>query len=354
MWQLDNKTPYAADHTWIRDADGAEVWIVAVKATYELLSDGSTRVAAFQAPVNGGLVLHDDEKSPLYETDLGPTKLATDVWLVGHAHSQTGQPNTHAQIAFTVGLVSRQLQVIGDREWLGFGRTGPSAPKPFVRMPLTWARALGGAGPDCKTGNPVGCGIVKAAGGRHPLPNLDHPTRPQGSLLANSDTHGVGPLLSHWPERSKYAGTYDKAWQKNRAPLQAVDLQPQHWQIAPKAQQVPGRLKGGEAIMLQGITPAGFAPKGILRSSIPKLTLGFSTRFYDGSTETSRSVIHSVILQPDGVDGSGPLMSVVHHMALPCHAKVNQLDRTLITEKQRPLDKAAVHTQGYRSDPETV
>ena len=99
--------------------------------------------------------------------------------------------------------------------------------------------------------------------------------------------------------------------------------------------------------MLQGITPAGFAPKGVYRSRLPKLTLGFTTRFYDGSTQPSHSVIHSVILQPDGLEGSGPLVSVVHHMALPCHAKVNQLDRTLITEKQRPLDRAAESAHGH-------
>ena len=109
MWQLDNKTPYAADHSWIRDADGAEVWVVAVKATYELLADGKMRVAPCQPPVNGGLVLAEDEKSPLYETDLGPGKLATDVWLVGHAHSQTGRPVTQMQIAFDVGPVARQF-----------------------------------------------------------------------------------------------------------------------------------------------------------------------------------------------------------------------------------------------------
>lgn len=344
MWQLDNRTPYAADRTWIRDADGAEVWIVAVKASYELLPGGDTRVAAIQAPVNSGLVLHEDGSSPLYETDLGPPKSATDVWLVGHAHSQTGKPIASMRIGFAVGPVLRQVQVFGDREWLGFGRSGASDPKPFVRMPLTWARALGGEGPDCKTGNPVGCGIVKQADGRHRLPNLEHPSRPSGSLLASATTQGVGPIARHWPMRRQYAGTYDAAWQRSRAPLQAADLDPRHWQVAPAAQQVPGRLKGGEAIALQGITPAGFAPDGIYCTTLPKLTLGFKTRFFDGSMVTTRSVIHNVIMLPDGLQGSGPLISVVHHMALPCHAKVNKLERTIITEKLRPLDRAKART----------
>ncbi|NHZ37796.1 DUF2169 family type VI secretion system accessory protein [Massilia rubra] len=340
MWQLDNKTRYAADNTWIRDADGAEIWIVSVKATYELLPDGSTCVAGYQAPVNSGLVIHEDGTSPLFETDLGPAKNATDVWLVGHAHSQSGEPVQRMRVGFAVGSVAREIQVIGDRARLGFLRTGDSQPKPFTRMPLTWGRALGGGGPDCSTGNPVGCGIAKRDDGGRTMPNLEHLSRPQGSLFASNESQGLGPMPRHWPMRRQYAGTYDDAWQKNRAPLPAADLDPRHWQVAPKEQQAKGHLKGGEMLMLKGLTVAGFAPSGVFHSRLPRLSLAFKTLFYDGTVAEARSVIHNVILQPDGVDGSGPLVSVVHHMALPCHAKVNKLRTTIITEKDRPLDRA--------------
>lgn len=349
MWQLDNKTPYAADTAWIRDADGAEIWIVSVKATYELLPDGSTCVAAYQAPVNSGLIMDADGKSPLFETDLGPAKHATDVWLVGHAHSQSGKPIQRMHAGFALGSISREIQVIGDREWRGFLRTGASEPTPFTRMPLTWARALGGDGPDCSTGNPVGCGIAREEDGRRPLPNLEHISRAQGSFLASNITQGLGPVPRHWPLRRQYAGTYDDAWQKNRAPLQATDLDPRHWQVAPKEQQAKGHLKGGEALMLKGLTAAGFAPGGIYHSILPKLSLAFKTVFYDGSIAEARSAIHNVILQPDGVDGSGPLVSVVHHMALPCHAKVNQLRSTIITEKTRPLDRGRLRQRAHHA-----
>ncbi|NHZ38962.1 DUF2169 family type VI secretion system accessory protein [Massilia aquatica] len=349
MWQLDNRTPYAADHTWIRDADGAEIWIVSVKATYELLPDGGTCVAAYQAPVNSGLVMHEDGKSPLFETDLGPPKNATDVWLVGHAHSQSGEPIQRMRAGFAVGSIAREIQVIGDREWRGFLRTGPSEPQPFTRMPLTWARALGGNGPDCSTGNPVGCGITKEEDGGRPLPNLEHISRPQGSLIASTTTQGLGPVPRHWPLRRQYAGTYDDDWKKNRAPLQAADLDPRHWQVAPKEQQASGHLRGGEALMLRGLTVAGFAPSGIYHSILPKLSLAFKTLFYDGSVADARSVIHNVILQPDGVGGSGPLVSVVHHMSLPCHDKVNKLQSTIITEKHRPLDHPKLQQRTYHA-----
>jgi len=36
MWALKNRTPYAAERTWVRDRSGAHHWIVAVKATFDL------------------------------------------------------------------------------------------------------------------------------------------------------------------------------------------------------------------------------------------------------------------------------------------------------------------------------
>ena len=42
MWQIDNRTPFAAERGWVRDRDGAEVWLVAVKCTFDILPDGTT------------------------------------------------------------------------------------------------------------------------------------------------------------------------------------------------------------------------------------------------------------------------------------------------------------------------
>ena len=162
---------------------------------------------------------------------------------------------------------------------------------------------------------------------------------------------GVGPVLRHWPARRPFAGTYNDAWAKTRAPLAPLDVQPQYWQVAPKAQQAKGHLKGGEKVMLQGVTPPGFAEFGVIQATLPRLSLGFRTKFYDGSVANTRSVIHSVILQPDGYQGSGPIISVVHHMHLPCHALVNKLDTTTIIEKRRPLDKTqALSGQNEKQD----
>jgi hypothetical protein len=60
---------------------------------------------------------------------------------------------------------------------------------------------------------------------------------------------------------------------------------------------------------------------------LPKIFLGFDTRFYDGSREIHKErKLHSVILEPDH-----PRVSLVWHSALPCHFKVQKLERTIVT-----------------------
>jgi hypothetical protein len=339
MWAIDNRTPYAADRTWIRDAEGAEVWIVAVKATYDVLPDGSTRISSKQVPVNSGPMPHPGLKSLLYDTDLGPPKTATDIVLAGHAYSQDGLPVTELPVGFRVGALSRAARVFGNRSWqrslLG---TVASKPEPFTRMPLVYERAFGGDDIESKrfSGNPLGRGIKTEADDRIWLPNIESiesPIRNPGSF---PPVVGFGPIPSHWPRRRQYAGTYDDDWIEHRRPLLPKDLDARFWQIAPPEQQIAGHLKGGETIVLANLTPARYVAHGRLAFTLPKLTLAFQTYFFDGTMERSRATIHTLVLEPDR-----PRVSVVYHMALPCHPKVNLLDRTLVTQKIRPLDREA-------------
>ena len=45
MWSVTNRTPYAAERCWVRDKNGAEVWLVAVKGTFLIGPDGVLRKA---------------------------------------------------------------------------------------------------------------------------------------------------------------------------------------------------------------------------------------------------------------------------------------------------------------------
>lgn len=340
MWQLDNHTPFAADRSWIRNPEGLEIWVVAVKATYDILPDSDTRIAAEQVPVHAGPCLDPEGRYLLYETDLGPAKAATDILLNGQAHSPTGEAVSELAIAFRVDGMIRKAMVFGDRLWQrGMLGTRAGKPEPFVSMPLTYARAWGGDDQDLvgASGNPAGCGILKPPDGEPwRMPNIEDFDRRLHTPHERVPVAGFGPVPPHWPGRRRYAGTYDEAWLEIRAPLLPVDLDPRHWQVAPPEQQFEGHLRGGEPVVLMNLTPAGFCPDSRLMFHLPKLSLGFETRFYDGSMERSRPRIHSLTLEPDY-----PRLSIVYHMTLPCHPKVNLLDRTVVTLKQRPLDRPA-------------
>lgn len=332
MWQLDNRTPFAAERGWVRDRDGAEIWLVAVKATFDVKLDGSTEVSKEQPPVLR-LPEHFGEagKSSIkYDADLVLTKKTTDVVVVGHAYGPGGRAVTQLDVGFKVGPVQKVVRVFGDRQWKS---TGMSAPEPFTRMPLVYERAFGGvdkASPtpekDWEWRNPVGTGfaISGANATGTPLPNIEDPRQPIGSWKDRPAPAGLGAIASHWQPRLGFAGTYDEHWMKTRQPLLAADLDDRYFQSAPADQQTPEFLRGGEGVMLLKLTPAGE-----LRFTLPKLYLGFETRFYDGSRQVHQNRrLHTVILEPDF-----PRVSLVWHSALPCHFKVQKLERTVVTLK---------------------
>jgi len=338
MWQIDNRTPFAAERGWVRDRDGSEVWLVAVKATFTIQEDGSAVPSKEQPPVLRLPEHHGEpyKSSIKYEADLVLTKKCTDIIVVGHAHAPSGTAVRQLDCGFRVGSLQKAVRVFGDRHW---GMLGASNPEPFVKMPLVYERAYGGA--DLKSRapdkhwdwrNPVGTGYVV---GLHSaqgvaLPNIENPKKLIRSPGDRPAPAGFGAIASHWQPRVKFGGTYDDAWQKTRAPLLAADLDDRFFQCAPADQQADGFLRGGEPVVLLNLRPG--APKGLTKFYLPKLYLGFDTRFYDGSREIhKRRALHTVILEPDHEDG--PRVSMVWHSALPCHFKVHKLNRTIITRK---------------------
>ena len=121
---------------------------------------------------------------------------------------------------------------------------------------------------------------------------------------------------------------------KTRQPLLPVDFDDRFFQCAPIDQQASQFLRGGEQVNLLNLSSTGN-----LRFLLPKIYLGFETRFYDGSREIHKvRKLHTVILEPDFAR-----VSLVWHSALPCHFKVQKLERTIVTLKQdlTPGDRSA-------------
>ena len=45
MWAVQNSTPYRANRAWVRDHTGREVWLVAVRARFDIRATGLTLAA---------------------------------------------------------------------------------------------------------------------------------------------------------------------------------------------------------------------------------------------------------------------------------------------------------------------
>lgn len=333
MWMIENRTPFAAERSWVRDRDGAEVWLVAVKCTFDIRPDGTTAVSAEQPPVLRVPEYHGEpgKSSIKYDGDLMERKTTTDVYVVGHACAPGGNVVSELDAGFRVGPVQKLLRVTGDRVW---GAVGASRPQPFAKMPLVYERAFGGVDTQSATPerdwewrNPVGTAfaVQKSHLSGRALPNIEYPNAPFAAWNDRPPPAGFGAIGPHWQPRCSFAGSYGEAWAMTRKPLLPDDFDPRYFQCTPPDQQAPEFLRGGEPVVLYRLTP-----DGDLRFTLPRLHLGFDTHFFDGTRAIHQTRhLHTVILEPDF-----PRVSLVWHSALPCHFKVRKLHRTIVTLKR--------------------
>jgi hypothetical protein len=333
MWDIDNQTAFATERNWIRDRNGAEVWVVSVKGTYDIRGDDTLALAENQDPVRFGPEYRGDpaRSSLLYETDLMLTKAATDVVLNATAFAPYGEPTQKVDVSIRIGNWSKTVRVLGDRHWESFLGLTMTNPEPFERVPITYERAFGGTDQNDENPkkhgwerrNPVGAGFATRA--EHLIgrlaPNVEDPRHLISDWKDRPPPAGFGPIPGHWSPRVELAGTYDDRWQNERFPLVPVDFDERFYQFAPVDQQLPN-LRGGEKVTLTNLTPAGE-----LQFRLPRMALAFETKFGVESVRHS-STLHSVIIEPDLLR-----VMMVWQTTLPCHAKVLKLKQTIIRDK---------------------
>jgi len=327
VWEVENGTPFQASGNWIRDRDGAEVWLVAVRCTFDLHADGTTSVAATQEPpVLAPEFWGEPSLSSLkYDSDFHLTKPTTDVIVHAHAYAPHQTPTTQVDVALRVGDVTKALRVTGTRTYeRGLVGLTTTPPQPFLRLPIRYERSHGGSEPPSsgdpdrpkfEMRNPIGAGFAPTPGGV--VPGVEYTGRRSTSLPA-----GFGPIPAHWQPRAGHAGTYDDAWQKHRIPLYPHDLDDRFFLCSPEDQRPKQFLRGGERVDLANLTP-----EGRLSFVLPRLAFRFETMFRGKPSMTHRGSLHSVILEPDE-----HRVVLVWHTALRAHADVHRLDETYVSQ----------------------
>jgi len=336
MWLVNNRTPYSADRSWIQDKDANKIWIVVVKATFDIRPDGSTRVSDQQVPVHRTGQCHGKpgESSLKHEADLLWLKPGTDVLLNGSAWPAPGRMTSSVDVELQVGPVRKMLRVTGDRAWRrGIAGVMMSEPEPFEHMPITYERAFGGwdrSSPDpaehrLETRNPVGTGFLLNAdaviGTR--LPNVELPGQLVSGWKDKPEPAGFNAIDCAWTPRRELAGTYDDAWRTRRFPLWAADYDPRYGHCAPADQQVKNHLRGSERVRLTTLSP-----HGPLQFNLPRIHPTFQTRFGRERVE-HRGQLCTVLLEPDH-----PRVVMAWQTSLVCNHHVDELDMTVVREKR--------------------
>lgn len=230
---------------------------VIIKGTFDLVADGVCSLAEKQAlPLPETFNEEDvDEPSVRHDSDFAILKPQGECFLAGTAHAPGGAAVTALTVGFSVGAVSKQLAVFGDRQWFAAANNtvAPRAgdPAPFSSLPLSLLRCFGGPG---HAENPLGKGIAAGADG-WPLPNIEHPAFPLRSIDARPPLGSAFPIPRTFARRTALAGTFDETWVKTRWPYLPVDFDWAYYSAAPEDQRIAGWFAGDEEIVLEHLHP---------------------------------------------------------------------------------------------------
>jgi hypothetical protein len=305
MLQLENKSPFQATLAAFPGLDAVDTLILTVKGAFAIGS--SLRLADKQEP----LALADeywgeaDQSSLKYAAEVHLAKPATDIVMNGEAQTPDQRPVSQLEVTLSVGSLKKIVRVFGDRCWNG-GLLSPkiASPAPFKTMPLIYERAFGGtcsaekseSANEFEPRNPVGKGFIGSGRGRdlrnQALPNLEDPAHLISQPTDCPPPAGFGYIAPSWIPRRAFAGTYDEAWQKNRAPYLPVDFSTRFFCAAHPDLVCRGYLTGGEPVQI-----INASPRGPLRFTLPKVLMRVLAR-NGGKEEKLVPNLETILIEP--------------------------------------------------------
>lgn len=332
MLQLKNQTPFEAALFMFPDEQGVDTVYVVLKATFEL--DPEMHLAEKQIPIAMADEYHGDAATSSLKvaSEAHLRKPGTDVVVIGDAIAPGGKPVRQLDIALSVAGRTKFYTVFGDRKWGGMVFKGPGKPEPFTRMPLVYERAFGGANPPTPKGlpdlqpmNPVGRGYLGQLPmkdyERAPLPNLEDKKK---LLNAPKDAAqlkpvGLGFIAPSWQPRLAFAGTYDEAWRKTRAPYLPKDFNPKYFHVAHPDWVFEKPLQGGEMVQTLHLSKQ---PR--LNFTLPRCQFKVQARV-QGRTQDLTPLLETVLLMPNDEK-----LALTWRAALPCDKKVLKVEEISI------------------------
>lgn len=327
------------------DPAGRRVVTVIAKMTWAILLDGAVSIAPEPRPVRLSQVWAGPlgASSLLYPLDVAAEKPGTDVLLVGTIHPPRGRTVTEMDVGLRVeasrGALGKLARVYGPRVWVERGfDVVPSSPGPLEPLPLDYQHTFGGAdrsdaeGPLVDRRNPLGQGVarVRASLRGTATPAVEDPAYPLTSRAPAPA--GFGPIPAHWEPRASFAGTYDEAWRRTRAPLAPLDRSPRFESVAPPGLWSPTPLLGDEPIDVLGMRP-----HGLLRIRLPRCAPAFAFTVRGAGTLVRPASLDTVL-----VDADHRVVELTFRAAIPAPRKLQWVEQVTVSDAI-PLPQRLLH-----------
>jgi hypothetical protein len=337
MPNLENLSPFHAVDLPSMKKEGEELLVIRVAGRFDLPPAGQSLVPPRLSEEQRPPVMEDvywgkpGTSSLRYEGQTAYQRLGTDIYVSGHAWAPRGRPVTEMLAAVRVGPWQKGIHVFGTRVWyrsvLGLKASGP---RPFESMPLRYERSFGGTAqvadnepPAYESRNPVGVGLYGSTkeAVEQPLPNLEDPFHLMRGLTDRVNPVGFGPIARNWQPRLGFAGSYDEAWVERRTPLWPPDFDIRFFNAAAPGLVASPGLKGGEVVVL-----AGLSPDGQIAFPLPHHRLMVKTVFRH-RVDRRELVLDAVQIEPDE-----RALTLLWCASIPAHRELIHHEYSMVRE----------------------
>ncbi len=335
MLEINNNTPFATALIPALDHLRRNFAVVIIKGTFDFADDTrSIRISDEQVDIVQADEFYGEPavSSVRYEADIAWVKRGVDVVLNGHAYAPNGRPAERLEAVLQINHRRFPIIVNGDRYWHKRGfQWEMSAPEPFVRMPICYENAFGGAvveedpgrPPDGFAKNPIGKGYFGKKGqglqDGLPVPNIEKPSAPIRYRDDLPEPAGFGFIGRSWSPRLQYAGTYDESWQREKLPLLPDDFDERYHSGAHPDLILPlGSLSGA---MIRAVN---VSESGAFSFGLPEVNLSVEAQL-KGKEVTFVPFLDTVVIEPDATR-----VMLTWRVAIPCKHQFLYVDKVKV------------------------
>lgn len=345
--ELINATRMPAAYNIGLEPSGRELLVVVIKGTFCIPREGEPagRFALHEQQVP--LIMADTFagepglSAPINEADFAAYKPACDILLNGSVYAPHGRATARVEVAIQIAGWSKRFAAVGARHWdCSFGAMRATPPQPFVKQPVSYNVAFGGA--DLSHDDPAQHAVcVRNPAGTGFHKNLeaeliDNSALPLTEELGRGVTDTVGdylpmafgPVGRSWEPRVRFAGTYDETWLEHHFPFLPPDFDRRYYQSAPVDQQLPpGFFDGGAQVVLTNLTP-----DTVTRFDVPGLRAPVAVFPRSGPRENYLATLDTLLIEPDD-----DRFCLTWRLSRPLRRNIFEIARVQVGKKGREL-----------------